>query len=82
MENINTLNEYDFEIYTKNPETGETGWDIKFVRVYAKTRNEAGETLKTFPDFDCVITRANGGMVRDNGLQGTYRELNHREYGG
>jgi hypothetical protein len=39
-----------FEIYTKNPKTGQTGWDIKFV--YA-----SDVTIKTFPHFDCVITR-------------------------
>ena len=38
-----------YEIYTKNPITGETGWDIKFV--YATIN-----TIKSLPHFDCVIT--------------------------
>ena len=38
-----------YEIYTKNPETGEKGWDIKFV---LSTR----DMIKSFPDFDVVIT--------------------------
>lgn len=40
-----------YEIYTKNPETGETGWDIKLV---LSTR----ERLEDYPDFDCIICTA------------------------
>ena len=40
---------HTYEIYTKNPETGETGWDILFVYASAKT-------IKQFPNFDCIIT--------------------------
>ena len=39
-----------FEIYTCNPETGETGWNIEWV-VCVK------EALKFYPNFDCIITR-------------------------
>lgn len=38
-----------YEIYTKNPETGETGWEIKFVLA-------SPSTIKSFPNFDCIIT--------------------------
>ena len=38
-----------YEIYTKNPETGERGWDIKFV---LSTR----DMIESFPDFDVIIT--------------------------
>ena len=38
-----------YEIYTKNPATGERGWDIKFVLA-----TEAG--IKRYPDFDCIVT--------------------------
>ena len=44
------------EIYTLNPETKETGWDIKFILVKGRSRNEARERLKNYPLFDCVIT--------------------------
>lgn len=44
-----------FEIYTKHPITKETGWYIKWVDVPQK-RSDAIETIKSFPDFDCVIT--------------------------
>ena len=38
-----------WECYTKNPETGDGGWDIVWIK---STRN----LLKKFPDFDCIIT--------------------------
>ena len=38
------------EIYTKHPETGETGWDIKWVRAHK-------DAIASFPNFDCIITR-------------------------
>ena len=44
-----------FEIYTKHPLTKETGWSIKWVDVPHK-KAKALETIKTFPDFDCIIT--------------------------
>lgn len=44
------------EIYTKNPVTGEEGWDIEFVKVYALTQKEVNEILnRELPNFDCVI---------------------------
>jgi len=44
-----------FEIYTTNPETGGSGWDIKFRYVLGETIKEAREVLKSTPNFDCVI---------------------------
>jgi len=38
-----------WECYTNNPETGDGGWDIVWIR---STR----ELVKKFPDFDCIIT--------------------------
>ena len=38
-----------WECYTKNPETGDGGWDIVWIK---STR----ELVKKFPDFDCIIT--------------------------
>jgi hypothetical protein len=49
------LKSYSFEIYTKHPLTGETGWDIQFVNVFAEDMNEARILLKSIPDFDCII---------------------------
>lgn len=39
-----------YELYTKNPVTKETGWDIKWVR-------STEEQVKSYPDFDCIISR-------------------------
>ena len=39
-----------YEIYTKNPVTGEAGWEIKFVEA------ENVQQLEQFPLFDCVIS--------------------------
>lgn len=45
-----------FEIYTSDPITGTTGWEIQFVEVLGvNTTKEAREKLKTFPHFDVVI---------------------------
>jgi len=40
-----------YEIYTCDPETGRTGWDIEFV--IALDRDD----VATFPNFDCVILK-------------------------
>ena len=39
-----------YEIYTKNPETNESGWDIVWVR-------STDSLIKTFPNFDVIITK-------------------------
>lgn len=46
---------FNFEIYTSDPSTGTTGWDIFMVSVKADTYEEAIINLKKFPNFDCVI---------------------------
>jgi hypothetical protein len=38
-----------YEIYTKNPKTGATGWDIVYVE-------STPARIESFPNFDCVIT--------------------------
>lgn len=42
-------NQNIYEIYTKDPDTGIGGWEIKWVR-------STPQLIKTFPDFDVVIT--------------------------
>jgi hypothetical protein len=51
-----TVESFNFEIYTKNPDTGETGWDIKHVVAFGVSKAAAIGVLKTIPNFDCVIT--------------------------
>ena len=56
-----------YEIYTKNPVTGQGGWDIQFV--VALDRDDAA----TFPFFDQLIMRENGfgddiEAVKDSGF--------------
>ena len=46
---------YQFAIYTVNPQTNETGWDIEFRTIFANERSEAREALRNTPLFDCVI---------------------------
>lgn len=43
-----------YEIYTKNPETGETCWEIKYVEV---STGDHLKSLQSFPGFDCIITQ-------------------------
>lgn len=45
---ISLINTY--EIYTKDPETGKGGWDIKNVR-------STDELIKRYPNFDAIITK-------------------------
>ncbi len=55
------LNVYDvniYEIYTKNPATGEGGWKIAWVRTSV-------DKISSFPDFDCVISINDYPMQRD-----------------
>ncbi len=46
---------YNFEIYTCDEVTGETGWNIHYVSVVADSKSSAKEKLKEYPHFDCVI---------------------------
>lgn len=48
-------NSYTVETYFKNPETGETGWEIKNPTVYANNKAEAAKLIKAMPHFDCFI---------------------------
>ena len=61
MENFNTnkevcMREHCFEIYTLNPVTRETGWDIEHVVVVADNKKEAVKKIKKYPLFDCIIS--------------------------
>jgi hypothetical protein len=49
-------NTFEYEIYTKNPITGQPGWDIQFITIIANSRKEAKELLRRHPNFDCIIT--------------------------
>lgn len=68
---------FNFEIYTLNPITKETGWEIEFPTVYANSYQHAIEILKNdYPDFDCVIlfnwvTELDGSQLKDvlNGIK-------------
>jgi len=50
-----------FEIYTKHPTTGESGWEIEWVR---STEKE----IKSYPNFDVVITRNDFPMSGDRSV--------------
>jgi len=50
------MNEYNYEIYTINPKTGETGRDIHYVSVLAETKKEATKLLTKYPNYDCIIS--------------------------
>ncbi len=68
------MKEYNFETYTLNPETGETGWDIVWVSVIANTREEAIQFLKTWDLFDCIITYTYGiDLIDDKFVEDTQK---------
>ncbi len=41
---------HTYEIYVKNPRTGESGWDIHYVK-------STDDLIKCYPEFDCIITK-------------------------
>jgi len=48
---------YLVECYTKNPDTGEGGWDIQFIFVQARSQTEAVELAsRHLPNYDEMIT--------------------------
>ena len=49
------MKRYQFECYFRNTETGERGWSIEHVFVYAENRDGAKKVLNSLPDFDCII---------------------------
>jgi len=46
---------FNFEIYTIDPITKTTGWDIKMVSVKADSIETARKEIKDLPNFDCII---------------------------
>jgi hypothetical protein len=46
---------YNFEIYTSDPISGTTGWEIEMLSVKAETKQDAKEKLKDYPNFDVII---------------------------
>ena len=73
------LKQYMFEVYTKNPETGEEGWDIKFVMILAKDIKEAKQILMKNDLFDEIITGEVVGYLDSGDL--TTKEYNSLEFG-
>jgi len=50
------MNKYfNFEVYTSDPITKTTGWEITTLSVKAESKQEAKEKLKDYPNFDVII---------------------------
>lgn len=49
------MKQYKFECYFKNPLTGESGWDIKFICIFAIDKVVAKILLRKMENFDCII---------------------------
>lgn len=50
------IKSYYVEIYTKNPTTLESGWDIEILNIEADDEEEAKSIARNHPLFDCVIS--------------------------
>ena len=61
-----------WECYTCNELTGETGWYIKYITVFANDKQAAKDKLKLFPHFDCIITNTWSGKELDEREIGYY----------
>jgi hypothetical protein len=46
---------YNFEIYTSDPITNTTGWEIEMLSVKANSMQEAKLKLLEYPNFDVII---------------------------
>jgi len=65
---------FNYEIYTKS-QTGQCNWEIHFVNVYANSENEADEVLKTYPQYDRILTRF--GEVEHGNMDLNYMEFDN-----
>lgn len=69
MTTTSTIKAFNFEVYTKNPLTGEEGWDIMFPTVYAESKEAAKAFLKSdYPNFDCIILFNYGCEIKDGSI--------------
>jgi hypothetical protein len=53
-----TFTHYNIEIYLKNRETSERGWEIDFISIFSMielTKEEKKYLLTLIPNFDCLI---------------------------
>jgi len=55
IESPSNWRQYNWEIYTRNPDTGERGWDIKFRNVIATAKRRAYRLLDESELFDVAI---------------------------
>ena len=55
IESPSNWRQYNWEIYTRNPDTGERGWDIKFRNVIATSKRRAYRLLDESELFDVAI---------------------------
>lgn len=65
LKTCTNMKKFNYEIYTNNALTGESGWDIMFVSVFAEDKKVAREMLSYFPNFDCVILFNYGIDIND-----------------
>lgn len=74
------LEKFHFEIYTKNPETGEGGWDIKFIVAFGYHKSSAVSVITNdVPNFDEIITSTpqwDGTDVTDADIQEAIKQGN------
>jgi hypothetical protein len=74
---MTTTTEFNFEVYTKNPKTGQCGWDIKFVSVIADTKEEAKQYLNQWNIYDKVISFNFGIEIPFDGKLATLSGVNN-----
>lgn len=61
---------FNFEIYTKHPQTGEEGWEIEQPTIFAETKEKAKQFLKeSYPNFDCIILFNYGIEITDGSVE-------------
>lgn len=67
------MKEINYEVYTINPTTKETGWDIKHVSVIANSKDEAKKVLKNWEIFDEIILCNFCTEIKESESSGEYK---------
>lgn len=77
--NEDNIKVYNYEVYMKNPETGENNWTISFFNIFAKDKEESRQVLKSIPYFDSVILYNGESKTTDKDIKAYAEGCDYKE---
>ena len=77
--NEDNIKVYNYEVYMKNPETGENNWTISFFNIFAKDKEESRQILKSIPYFDAVILYNGESKATDKDIKAYAEGYDYKE---